>query len=120
MPNEQERLPRAARIFQRCEASISLRRVVNLFFILSTRKITTRSSSKLQIGIWQNLNSYSQYEILELKTSPTEDVLAGWLQLAIYMKTLNSNLPNLQETPSDWLAENPQHPAATWHTASDH
>ncbi len=36
------------------------------------------------------------------------------------MKTLNSNLPNLQETPSDWLAENPQHPAATWHTASDH
>jgi hypothetical protein len=45
--------------------------------------------------IWQNLNSYSQYEILELKTSPTEDVLAGWLQLAIYMKTLNSNLPDL-------------------------
>lgn len=47
--------------------------------------------------IWQNLNSYSQYEILELKTSPTEDVLAGWLQLSIYMKTLNSNLPDLQK-----------------------
>ncbi|MEZ8510858.1 penicillin-binding protein activator [Vibrio splendidus] len=64
--------------------------------------------------IWQNLNSYSQYEILELKTSPTEDVLAGWLQLAIYMKTLNSNLPDLQKTLSDWLAENPRHPAATY------
>lgn len=64
--------------------------------------------------IWQNLNSYSQYEILELKTSPTEDVLAGWLQLSIYTKTLNANLPELQKTLSDWLAENPRHPAATY------
>ncbi|WP_299685330.1 penicillin-binding protein activator [uncultured Vibrio sp.] len=64
--------------------------------------------------IWQNLNSYSQYEILELKTSPTEDTLAGWLQLTIYMKALNGNLPDLQKTLSDWLAENPRHPAATY------
>ena len=62
--------------------------------------------------IWQNLNSYSQYEILELKASPTEGVLAGWLQLSIYMKTLNSNLPALQKTLSGWLIENPHHPAA--------
>jgi hypothetical protein len=64
--------------------------------------------------IWQNLNSYSQYEILELKAAPTESVLSGWLQLAIYMKTLNYNLPDLQKTLSDWLAENSRHPAATY------
>lgn len=64
--------------------------------------------------IWQNLNSYSQYEVLALKTAPDEDVLAGWLQLSIYLKTLNGNLPELQSTLQDWLAENPYHPAATY------
>jgi len=64
--------------------------------------------------IWQNLSSYSQYEVLALKTAPDEDVLAGWLQLSIYLKTLNGNLPELQSTLQDWLAENPYHPAATY------
>jgi outer membrane PBP1 activator LpoA protein len=64
--------------------------------------------------IWQNLSSYSQYEVLALKTAPDEDVLAGWLQLSIYLKTLNGNLPELQSTLQDWLSENPYHPAAKY------
>ena len=64
--------------------------------------------------IWQNLSSYSQYEVLALKTAPDEDVLAGWLQLSIYLKTLNGNLPELQSTLQDWLADNPYHPAAKY------
>ncbi|MEF1228802.1 penicillin-binding protein activator, partial [Vibrio fortis] len=31
-----------------------------------------------------------------------------------YLKTLNGNLPELQSTLQDWLAENPYHPAATY------
>ncbi|MEZ9566537.1 penicillin-binding protein activator [Vibrio artabrorum] len=84
--------------------------------VLYSEFITDDDKAQQQAAdrIWQNLNNYSQYEILELKTSPEEDVLAGWLQLAVYMKTLNSSLPDLQKTLSDWLAENPHHPAATY------
>ncbi|WP_394248871.1 penicillin-binding protein activator [Vibrio profundi] len=64
--------------------------------------------------IWQNLYTYSQYEITSLVTTKNEETLDGWLQLAIYMKALDSNLPQLKNTLEHWFAENPTHPAATY------
>ncbi|YCO03279.1 penicillin-binding protein activator [Vibrio sp. VNB-15] len=64
--------------------------------------------------IWMNFGSYSENELTSLQTAPNEDVLDGWLQLAIYAKTLSSNLPQLQNTLERWLDENPSHPAAVY------
>ncbi|ASG00623.1 penicillin-binding protein activator [Vibrio anguillarum] len=64
--------------------------------------------------IWLNFNHYSEREITQLNPEPNENVLDGWLQLAVYMKTLNSNIPQLKNTLEKWLAENSNHPAASY------
>lgn len=64
--------------------------------------------------IWLNFNHYSEREITQLNPEPNENVLDGWLQLAVYMKTLNSNIPQLKNTLEKWLAENSNHPAALY------
>ncbi|MGY0616637.1 penicillin-binding protein activator [Vibrio sp. FJH11] len=64
--------------------------------------------------IWMNFGSYSQSELSALKTDPNEDILDGWLQLAIYSKTYSGNLSQLRNTLERWLAENPSHPAAVY------
>ncbi len=64
--------------------------------------------------IWANLQHYSSDTITQLSTSADEDILDGWLQLAIYVKTLGSDIPQLKNTLENWLAENPNHPAATY------
>ncbi|MGP8307053.1 penicillin-binding protein activator [Vibrio sp. YIC-376] len=64
--------------------------------------------------IWMNFGSYSQSELTSLKTEPNEDILDGWLQLAIYSKTYSGNLSQLRNTLERWLAENPSHPAAVY------
>ncbi|SJL82121.1 Penicillin-binding protein activator LpoA precursor [Vibrio palustris] len=62
--------------------------------------------------IWQKLNTFNAKSITTLSPNTDEGTLDGWLQLAIYMKTLGSDLPQLQNTLKHWLKENPQHPAA--------
>ncbi|ELA7136357.1 penicillin-binding protein activator [Vibrio parahaemolyticus] len=64
--------------------------------------------------IWMNFGSYSEYELTSLQTEPSEDVLDGWLQLAVYAKTLSGNLSQLKNTLERWLKENPSHPAAIY------
>ncbi|BFN32502.1 penicillin-binding protein activator [Vibrio harveyi] len=64
--------------------------------------------------IWMNFGSYSENELTALQTEPSEDILDGWLQLAIYAKTLSSNIPQLKNTLEHWLSENPSHPAAVY------
>ncbi|ELA7918817.1 penicillin-binding protein activator [Vibrio alginolyticus] len=64
--------------------------------------------------IWMNFGSYSEYELTSLETEPNEDVLDGWLQLAIYAKKLSGNLSQLKNTLERWLNENPSHPAAIY------
>ncbi|MCG9609938.1 penicillin-binding protein activator [Vibrio harveyi] len=64
--------------------------------------------------IWMNFGSYSENELTALQTEPSEDVLDGWLQLAIYAKTLSSNIPQLKNTLEHWLSENSSHPAAVY------
>ncbi|CAE6884230.1 Regulator of peptidoglycan synthesis that is essential for the function of penicillin-binding protein 1A (PBP1a) [Vibrio sp. B1FLJ16] len=64
--------------------------------------------------IWMNFGSYSESELTSLTTNPNEDILNGWLQLAIYSKALSGNLSQLRNTLENWLAENPSHPAAVY------
>ena len=64
--------------------------------------------------IWLNLNHYNTHTITTLTTDMSENILDGWLQLAVYMKTLNGNIPQLKNTLEQWLAENSTHPAAIY------
>lgn len=64
--------------------------------------------------IWLNLNHYNTHTITTLTTDVSENILDGWLQLAVYMKTLNGNIPQLKNTLEQWLAENSTHPAAIY------
>lgn len=64
--------------------------------------------------IWLNLNHYNTNTITTLTTDMSENILDGWLQLAVYMKTLNGNIPQLKNTLEQWLAENSTHPAAIY------
>ena len=82
--------------------------------VLLSDYVETTEQELIANRIWQNLSAYSQYEITELETNKNEEVLDGWLQLAIYMKTLNSNVPQLKNTLEHWLEENSNHPAALY------
>lgn len=64
--------------------------------------------------IWHNFNRYSSETLTTLEPKAEEDILDGWLQLAIYMQTLANDLPQLQNTLKHWLAENSAHPAARY------
>lgn len=64
--------------------------------------------------IWVNLNRYSSYAITKFSAQPDEEILEGWLQLTIYVKTLAGDLPQLKNTLEKWLKENSQHPAALY------
>ncbi len=64
--------------------------------------------------IWLNLNHYNTNTITTLTTDVSENILDGWLQLAVYMKTLNGNIPQLKNTLEQWLAENSTHPAVIY------
>lgn len=64
--------------------------------------------------IWMNFGSYSEAELSSLSTAPNEEVLSGWLQLAIYSKAMSGNLSQLRNTLDRWLTENPSHPAAVY------
>lgn len=64
--------------------------------------------------IWANLQRYSAQTITQLTTKPEEEILDGWLQLAVYVKTFGNDVPQLKNTLEKWLAENADHPAATY------
>ncbi|WP_112403350.1 penicillin-binding protein activator [Vibrio diazotrophicus] len=61
--------------------------------------------------IWANLQRYSGQTITQLTAQPEEEILDGWLQLAIYVKTFGNDIPQLKNTLEKWLAENAGHPA---------
>lgn len=76
--------------------------------------LTEDSSEQEQVAqqIWASLSHYSESEITELNLEPNEDELDGWVQLAIYVKTLNGSLAQLKNTLTKWFEENPTHPAS--------
>ncbi|MCE0494238.1 penicillin-binding protein activator [Vibrio salinus] len=82
--------------------------------LVHTYDLTQDNDTQEQIAqqIWVSLSHYSEDEITELKLNPNEDELDGWVQLAIYVKTLKGNLSQLKNTLTKWIEENPTHPAA--------
>lgn len=75
---------------------------------------TSQQQSIIAQQIWQNFDEYSSATITTLTTASDEEILDGWLQLAIYVKTLGSDLPQLKNTLEQWLKENASHPAARY------
>ncbi len=75
---------------------------------------TSQQQSIIAQQIWQNFDEYSSSTITTLTTASDEEILDGWLQLAIYVKTLGSDLPQLKNTLEQWLKENASHPAARY------
>ncbi|NOH83534.1 YraN family protein [Vibrio sp. 03-59-1] len=82
--------------------------------VLASELMPQEQQAAIADQVWRNLNQYSQYEITSLIAEPNEFVFDGWLQLAIYMKTLNENIPQLKNTLEHWLAENSDHPSAIY------
>ncbi|GHY86072.1 lipoprotein, putative [Vibrio cholerae] len=99
-----------ADIFTALDRSFDSTRELVALYGLSSDK----DKEALADQIWANLNHYSASKISKLSAKPDEAQLDGWLQLAIYMKTLGSDLPQLKNTLEKWLAENPKHPAAIY------
>lgn len=62
-------------------------------------------------NIWLNLSTYSEYDITSLQAEDGESELQGWLQLAVYMKTISGNPAQLKSTLETWFEANPEHPA---------
>ncbi|MDW6001749.1 penicillin-binding protein activator [Vibrio mangrovi] len=97
-----------ADIFMGLEQWFDATRALVEVYDLSAQNVQPRVARQ----IWQTLSHYSATEVTELEVASDEDELAGWLQLAIYMKTLDSDLAQLKNTLEKWLAENSKHPAA--------
>lgn len=81
-----------ADIFTALDRSFDSTRELVALYGLSSNK----DKEALADQIWANLNHYSASKIIKLSTEPDEAQLDGWLQLAIYMKTLGSDLPQLK------------------------
>ncbi len=64
--------------------------------------------------IWQNISRYTQTELENLKIGPDEYQLKGWVELATYMKSLDTDFAQLQKIIEQWLTEHPYHPAAIY------
>ncbi len=86
----------------------------NRELVLLSQYAPAGEQSEISSRIWMNFGSYSESELTSLTTDPNEDILNGWLQLAIYSKALSGNLSQLKNTLDNWLAENPSHPAAVY------
>ncbi|AXY01933.1 YraN family protein [Vibrio alfacsensis] len=86
----------------------------NRQLVSESQYASSAEQREISSRIWMNFASYSEYELTALQTDPSEEVLDGWLQLAIYAKTLANNIPQLKTTLERWLSENPSHPAAIY------
>ncbi|SHO56726.1 penicillin-binding protein activator [Vibrio quintilis] len=99
-----------AALFTRMGHNFDTARALNNEYDYSSEQ----QKEKLAHQIWQNLTRYSASEITGLTVESDEDQLAGWLQLAIYMKVLDNNIAQLKNTLEKWLAENKDHPAVKY------
>ncbi|BCN23198.1 penicillin-binding protein activator [Vibrio alfacsensis] len=86
----------------------------NRQLVSESQYASSAEQREISSRIWMNFARYSEYELTALQTDPSEEVLDGWLQLAIYSKTLANNIPQLKTTLERWLSENPSHPAAIY------
>jgi outer membrane PBP1 activator LpoA protein len=64
--------------------------------------------------IWDSISHYNQAELKQLKIDSDETQLRGWVGLAIYIKTLDTDFSQLKKIIERWMTDNPDHPAAIY------
>jgi outer membrane PBP1 activator LpoA protein len=64
--------------------------------------------------IWNNISHYSEQELQHLSVDPDETQLLGWVELATYVKTLDTDFSQLKGIIEGWMTDHPQHPAAIY------
>lgn len=64
--------------------------------------------------IWSNLSHYSQAELKQLKVDSDELQLRRWVELATYVKALDTNFSQLKQIIEQWMTNNPDHAAAIY------
>jgi len=82
--------------------------------ILLNPLVNEQQQASIAGEIWNNLSQYSEFEINTLSVQDNEPDLAAWLQLAVYMKTLDTNVKQLKNALETWLLDNPHHLASTY------
>lgn len=81
-------------------------------YSLQSDYLTEQEKAEINKKIWANLAQLSNYEINAIPSQDIEPELSAWVQLKIYMNTLQGNVSQLQKAIQIWLQENPEHPAA--------
>ncbi|UJF19080.1 penicillin-binding protein activator [Vibrio sp. SS-MA-C1-2] len=62
-------------------------------------------------NVWDLLSTRSLNELQTFPFSANDDVLRGWVQLAILEKTYNTRPARLKKAVDEWLQASPYHPA---------
>lgn len=62
-------------------------------------------------NLWQDLSHYSNSQLQSLSLGSNEEVLRGWVQLALLKNTYGQRPAKLKTMVEDWLAKNSYHPA---------
>jgi len=81
---------------------------------LGSQFASQQEQPQLAQNVWRNLSLIPATELEAQRTQETNSVWLGWLELSGYTKTLSSHLPELQSQLEQWLAANPNHPAALY------
>ncbi|MFC1234652.1 penicillin-binding protein activator [Vibrio sp. F74] len=82
--------------------------------ILLGKYVEPAEQAAISEQVWRNLSQYSQFEISRLSAQEDEQDLAAWLQLTVYMKTLDTDVGQLKNALETWMLENPDHSAALY------
>ncbi|WP_410482892.1 penicillin-binding protein activator [Vibrio sp. SCSIO 43132] len=80
-------------------------------YIAANQYLAEEDQTQNLQNLWLNLNSYSEFDIASLQTEEDETELQGWIQLAVYMKTIAGNPAQLKSTLESWFTAHPDHPA---------
>lgn len=86
--------------------------------ILLSKYVEPAEQTVISEQVWSDLSQYSQFEISRLSAQEDEQDLTAWLQLVVYMKTLDTDVGQLKNALETWMLENPEHLAALY-TPSD-
>lgn len=82
--------------------------------ILLSQLVDEQDQEIIAKQIWASLSQYSQFEISNLSAQDNELELAAWLQLSVYMKTLDTDVTQLKSALEVWLQENSEHLGAIY------
>ncbi|KHT62561.1 penicillin-binding protein [Photobacterium gaetbulicola] len=62
-------------------------------------------------NLWQDLSNYNNNQLQSVTLASDEEVLRGWLQLAVLKNTYSQRPAKLKSMVEEWLGSHPYHPA---------